>query len=207
MILEESMKAEINKQCPELATKKGTHIFGPPSKNDMHVLWGQVQVICMGRLGAGSAVTGTAVTPACPHRRRFCIAFLFLQVGVLAMRGGNRSQDGTGHSKKKKPTHLERGKRGKATPQVVWHWGQGRCGTTQLVGDGAVMLVCPRHRRFLCCVLQQWACWQWEGWWQMSGLVRIQQKKRATHLERGGRRLGQYSIRDGHGKTQQVSRT
>ena len=30
-------------------------------------------------------------------------------------------------------------------------------------------------------------------------------KKMAAYLERGGRHLGQYSIRDGHGKTQQVS--
>jgi len=32
MIFEESMKAEINKQCPKVATKKTTHIFGPPQK-------------------------------------------------------------------------------------------------------------------------------------------------------------------------------
>ena len=29
-------------------------------------------------------------------------------------------------------------------------------------------------------------------------------KKRAAYLERGGQHLGQYSIRDGHGKMQQV---
>ena len=26
------MNAEINKRCPEVATKKRTHIFGPPQK-------------------------------------------------------------------------------------------------------------------------------------------------------------------------------
>jgi len=73
----------------------------PTKKHNIHVLWGQVQAVCMGRVGAGGVVMGTAVMPAHPHCRQFCVAFLFLRVGMPAMRGSNRSQDGTGHGKKK----------------------------------------------------------------------------------------------------------
>ena len=98
----------------------------------------------MGRVGTGGVVTGMAVMLAHPCHRQFCVVFLFLQVSVLAVRGNNRSQDRTGHSKKKAHSHIERESKGKATRRVVWHWGQGRCRTMQLVGDGAVMLAHPR---------------------------------------------------------------
>ena len=37
--------------------------------------------------------------------------FLLLWVGMPAIRGSNRSQDRTGHSKKKVHSHIERGRR------------------------------------------------------------------------------------------------
>jgi len=44
-------------------------------------------------------------------------------------------------------------------------------------GDGAVMLGRPYHHRFCIALLREWVCWQWEGWWQKSELVRTPQKK------------------------------
>jgi len=44
-------------------------------------------------------------------------------------------------------------------------------------GDGAVMPGHPHHHRFCIALLWEWVCWQWEGWWQKSELVRTPQKK------------------------------
>ena len=106
------MKAEINQWCPKVTTKNNnSHIWTPTKNHNVHVLQRQMQAVCMGRVGTGGVVTGMAVMPACCHRCQFCIMFLFLQVGLPAMRGGNRSQDRTGHSKKKVDSHIERGRR------------------------------------------------------------------------------------------------
>ena len=56
MVLEEGMKAEINKQCPEVAMKKMTHIFGPPQKSttaDPGSMHGEVE---MGGVAMGTGV-------------------------------------------------------------------------------------------------------------------------------------------------------
>jgi len=47
MILEESMKAEINKQCPKVATKKGLIYFDPHKKE--HDILVMVCTCCRGR--------------------------------------------------------------------------------------------------------------------------------------------------------------
>jgi len=60
-------EAEINKRHPEVATKKNSHVWTPTKKRDVHVL--------MQRVETGGVVTGMAVTPAHPCRRRFCVAF------------------------------------------------------------------------------------------------------------------------------------
>ena len=91
--------------------KNDSHIGTPTKKHNVHVLQRQTQAVCMGRVGMGGVVTGTAVMPACHRCRRFCVTFLFLRVGMPAMRGGNRSQDRTGHGKKKAHLHIERGRR------------------------------------------------------------------------------------------------
>jgi len=63
MILEESMKAEINKQCPGVATKKkDSLIWTPTKKHNGHVLE---------RVETGSVVTGTALMPAHPCHCQF----------------------------------------------------------------------------------------------------------------------------------------
>ena len=53
----------------------------------------------------------------------------------------------------------------------------GRVCTGSMVAGTAVTPACPRHRRFCITFLWEWVCWQWEGWWQKSGLVRTLQKK------------------------------
>jgi len=100
------MNAEINKQYPEVATKKDSHIWTPTKKHDVHVLQGQVQVVCMGRVRTGGVVTGTAETPARPHRCRFCIAFLREWV-CWQWEGWWQSQDWSGHRQKKVHSLLE----------------------------------------------------------------------------------------------------
>ena len=91
----------------------------------MHVLQRQMQAVCMGRVGTGGMVMGMAVTPACRRCCQFCITFLFLWVGMLAMRGSNKSQDRTGHGKKKVHSHIERGR------QCVGWYGIGDRGDTE----------------------------------------------------------------------------
>jgi len=47
-VLEESMNAEINKQCPKVATKKNdSHIWAPTKKHNAHVLRRRMQAVCM----------------------------------------------------------------------------------------------------------------------------------------------------------------
>ena len=45
------------------------------------------------------------------------------------------------------------------------------------VAGMAVMPAHPCHCRFCILFLWEWVYWQWEGWWQKSGLVRTLQKK------------------------------
>jgi len=97
------MKVEINKWCPEIATKKGTHIFGPHQKTRHPCTVGAGAGSMHGEGRGRQCGNGDGSDAAHPRHRRFCIVFLFLWVGVPAMRGSNRSQDGTGHSKKKSP--------------------------------------------------------------------------------------------------------
>jgi len=45
------------------------------------------------------------------------------------------------------------------------------------VAGMAVTLAHPCHCQFCIAFLWEWVYWQWEGWWQKSGLVRTLQKK------------------------------
>ena len=53
----------------------------------------------------------------------------------------------------------------------------GRVCTGGKVAGMAVMPAHPCHCRFCIVFLWEWVYWQWEGWWQKSGLVRTLQKK------------------------------
>jgi len=60
MILEESIKAEINKQCLKVATEKNnSHIWTPTKKHSVHVPQRQMQAVCIERVETGSVVMGT----------------------------------------------------------------------------------------------------------------------------------------------------
>jgi len=58
------MNAEINKRCPEVTTKKDSHIWVPTKKAQppcygVHVLQRQLQAACMERVEVGAMATGT----------------------------------------------------------------------------------------------------------------------------------------------------
>jgi len=49
------MNAEINKQCPKVATKKGlTYLDLHKKKHNVHMLQRQIQVVCMERVETGA---------------------------------------------------------------------------------------------------------------------------------------------------------
>jgi len=60
LILEESMNAEIDKQCPKVATKKNnSHIWAPTKKHNAHVLQRRMQAVCMQGVETGGVVMET----------------------------------------------------------------------------------------------------------------------------------------------------
>ena len=76
-----------------------------------------------------------AVMPACPRRRWF-LCCVSLGVGVLAVRGVVGEVRTVRTRQKKKPTHLERGKQGKAHLRRYGIGDRGDVGRCDWLGTG-----------------------------------------------------------------------